>query len=81
MRISIVCFGKMRDYLPQGTPGNRAELDVGPDAIVADAIDALGAPRSEVVALLVDGRQAGLGEKLVEGAEVTLMPQFTGGAT
>ena len=80
MEVSIVCFGKMREYLPEGAAGNRAELELKPDATVADAIDALGAPRREVFALLVDGRQAGFDEPLGEGAEVTLMPQFTGGA-
>ena len=70
----MVCFGAMRAYLPAETPGNRAEVEVDPGSRVADLVDALGAPRRLVFALLIDGRQAAH-----EGAEVTLMPPFAGG--
>jgi molybdopterin converting factor small subunit len=75
----VVCFGAMRAYLPAETPGNRAEVEVDPGSRVADLVDALGAPRRLVFALLIDGRQAALEDSLHEGAEVTLMPPFAGG--
>ena len=69
----------MRTYLPAATSGNRAEVDVPGGSSVGDLVDALGAPRRLVFALLLDGRQATLEDALHEGAEVTLMPPFAGG--
>lgn len=69
----------MRTYLPAETSGNRAEVDVPVESRVGNLVDALGAPRRLVFALLIDGRQATLEDALHEGAEVTLMPPFAGG--
>ena len=80
MKIEVVCYGMMRDYLPAGSSGNRAALDISPGSTVAHVVDALGAPRAAVFAVLIDGEQAKLDDELSEGAEVTLMPPFTGGA-
>lgn len=79
MKVTAVCFGAMRGYLPEGSRTNRAEVALPERATVGDLIDELGAPRRLVYALLVDGDQAGLDRVLDEGAEVTLMPPFTGG--
>ncbi|MDQ5874468.1 MAG: MoaD/ThiS family protein [Actinomycetota bacterium] len=79
MRVGIVCFGAMRAHLPQGSVGNRAEIDVADKASVSDVIESLGAPPALVFAVLVDGRQAPIDQRLQEGAEVTLMPPFAGG--
>lgn len=79
MRVAVVCFGAMRDYLPDDADGNRAFVDVSENATVADLVDVLGAPRRLVHALLVDGVQGDLARGLHEGAEVTLMPSFSGG--
>jgi molybdopterin synthase sulfur carrier subunit len=78
MHVSVVCFGAMREYLPAG--GNRAQVEVPEMASVGEVVDALGAPRSLVFSLLVDGVQADLSRVLHDGAEVTLMPPFAGGA-
>jgi molybdopterin converting factor small subunit len=69
----------MRAYLPADTSGNRAEVEVAAGSRVGDLVDALGAPRRLVFALLIDGRQATLEDALHDGAEVTLMPPFAGG--
>lgn len=69
----------MRAHLPQGSVGNRAEIDVADRASVSDVIESLGAPPALVFAVLVDGRQAPIDQRLQEGAEVTLMPPFAGG--
>ena len=79
MRVGLVCFGAMRDYLPGDADGNRASLDLPEGVTVGDLVDALGAPRSLVHALLVDEVQGSLDQRLHEGAEVTLMPSFSGG--
>jgi molybdopterin converting factor small subunit len=79
VRVTVVCFGAMREYLPAGS-NNRAEIEVADESSAGDVIDALGAPRKLVFSLLVDGQQADLDRKLEEGSEVTLMPPFTGGS-
>ena len=80
MNVAVVCFGAMRDYLPEGTRGNRAEMTLAAPATVGDLVDRLGAPRRLVFSLLVDGEQASLDALLTEGSEVTLMPPFAGGS-
>jgi molybdopterin converting factor small subunit len=77
--VTVVCFGAMREYLPEGTEGNRAEVSLESGANAGDLVDRLGAPRRLVFALLVDGQQANLETPLEDGKEVTLMPPFTGG--
>jgi molybdopterin converting factor small subunit len=81
MNVAVVCFGAMRQYLPDSSEGNRAQVGVTEGASVGDVVDALGAPRALVFSLLVDGVQADLDHVLHDGAEVTLMPPFAGGAS
>lgn len=69
----------MRAHLPPGSVGNRAEIEVADKASVSDVVETLGAPPALVFAVLVDGRQAPIDQRLQEGAEVTLMPPFAGG--
>ena len=70
----------MRDFLPGNGGGNRASVELEADATVGDLVDSLGAPRRLVFSVLVDGAQATLSSQLEDGAEVTLMPPFAGGA-
>jgi molybdopterin converting factor small subunit len=79
MTVTIVCFGAMREYLPTDAVGNRAELAVADGSSVAEVVDALGAPRSLVFSILVEGVQAALEDEVPPGAEITLMPPFAGG--
>jgi molybdopterin converting factor small subunit len=80
MVVSVVCFGAMRSYLPGPSPANRADVELPEGSSVGDLIDALGAPRQLVFSVLVDGTQAPHDAALADGAEVTLMPPFAGGA-
>lgn len=80
MKVAVVCFGAMRSYLPAPGAGNRGEVEIPEGSRVEDLVDVLGAPRNLVFALLIDGRQGKLEDPLHEGAEVTLMPPFAGGA-
>jgi molybdopterin converting factor small subunit len=79
VRVTVTCFGAMREYLPEDADGNRATIELPDGASVGDLVDALGAPRRLVHALLVDEVQGAIGQRLHEGAAVTLMPPFSGG--
>jgi molybdopterin converting factor small subunit len=70
----------MRQYLPAPSEGNRAQVTVPEGASVGDVVDALGAPRALVFSILVDGVRAELEQGVHDGAEITLMPPFAGGA-
>ena len=79
MKVTVVCYGAMRDYLPPGRSDNRIEIDVDEGASVADVVAALGAPDRLVHAVLVADKPATTTTVLHQGDEITLMPHFTGG--
>jgi molybdopterin converting factor small subunit len=80
MEVTVVCFGAMREHLPEGARDNRAALDVPEGATVGEVVDALGAPRALAFAVLLDGVQTTLEGRVGPGSEVTLMPPFSGGS-
>ncbi|MBA2273039.1 MAG: MoaD/ThiS family protein [Actinobacteria bacterium] len=79
MKVTVTCFGAVREYLPEGSAGNRAEIELADPDTVGDLVDRLGAPRRLIFSLLVDGTRAGMDATLQDGSEVTLMPPFSGG--
>ncbi len=81
MRVDVILFGLLRDYLPSGATGNRATVEVAEGADVESVVLALQIPYRRVYALLVNGEQGEGSTRLSEGDEVTLMPPFSGGAS
>ncbi|MEA2432825.1 MAG: hypothetical protein QOG54_282 [Actinomycetota bacterium] len=79
MRVTVICYGAMREYLPPAASDNKTVLEVAEGATVADVVAALGAPEKLLHSILVNGDRADLGKGLSEGEEVTLMPPFAGG--
>jgi molybdopterin converting factor small subunit len=76
--VTVVCFGAMRDLLPDPASGKTA-VELAPGGTVRNVVGALGASERLVHSVLVDGLRADLDQKLEDGAEVTLMPPFAGG--
>ena len=79
MRIEVVCFGAMKEYLPQGTEGNSTSIEIAGAGTVADVVAALRAPEQLVHAVLVNEDPADLHAALTEGDRLTLMPHYSGG--
>ena len=79
MQVTVVCFGAMKEYLPAGSDGNSASLRLEEGATVADAVEALAAPRRLVHAVLVNEDPADLTRRLGQGDRLTLMPHYSGG--
>lgn len=79
MNIEIVCFGAMKKYLPQRAEGNSAQFQLDSGATVGHAVDALGAPRRLIHAILVNEDPADLARELDDGDRLTLMPHYSGG--
>ena len=79
MKVTVVCFGAMREFLPDPASG-RADMELAPGGTVRSLVGALGAPDTLVHSVLVDGMRVELDQNLTDGAEVTLMPPFAGGS-
>lgn len=79
MEVSVVCFGVLRDFLPDPTQ-HSAVIRVAEGSTIKDVLAHLGAPERSAHMCLVGGERVGLDEELREGVEVTLMPPFSGGA-
>ena len=80
MEVHVVCFGAMREYLPDPASG-RTDIELAPGGTVRSVVGALGAPERLIHSVLVDGFRVELDQALTDGAEVTLMPPFAGGST
>ena len=79
MKVTVVCFGALRDRLPDPS-GNSTEVEIGDGATVSDVARALGIPFAHLHAVLVNEERADPGTPVPDRAEVTLMPAFSGGA-
>jgi molybdopterin converting factor small subunit len=79
MKVEILCFGAMREYLPGGSETNAALIELDEGATVAGVVDALGAPRRLVHAILVNDDPADMSRPLKDGDRLTLMPHYSGG--
>ena len=79
MRVTLMCFGTLRDFLPD-PKANSAVVEVVDGAQVSDVAASLGIPSRLLHAVLVDGEKALPSTSVQQGAEVTLMPPFSGGA-
>src|SRR5665809_120612 len=80
MKVSAVCFGQMREFLPPDAEGNRATLELDDTARVLDLVHMVGAPERLIYVLLVNGERGRLEDPLADGDEVTLMPPYSGGS-
>jgi molybdopterin converting factor small subunit len=80
VKVTVVCFGAMREFLPDPASG-RNDIELAPEGTVRSVVGALGAPERLIHSVLVDGLRADLDQTLEDGAEVTLMPPFAGGST
>jgi len=79
VNLQVVCYGVLRDHLPEDAVGNVARIEIASGSKVEDLASHLGIPEQQVFALLVNGERADLTQNLQEGDEVTLMPPFSGG--
>ena len=74
MEIEVRLFASLRKY---SNDKSRIELEEG--AKVADFIERIGVPPSEVAIILVNGRHAREDQRLHDGEAVSLFPAIAGG--
>lgn len=83
MKITLKTGGLLTRYLPEGTEGRSAEIDVPDGATVNEALDALGAERDGRFLLSVNSMAVRPAERddhvLNEGDTMSLLPPLKGG--
>ena len=83
MRITVKLFASLDRYLPQGSTGNEARMDVEDDLALAALLTRLRVPGEHCHLVLVNGafveprRRAGL--LLHPDDEIAVWPQVAGG--
>ena len=83
MRINVKTAGILGKYLPPGSHGNAAALDIASDATPLDVIKLLGLPLGDRYLIALNGAvvpSAERGERrLVENDDLAIMPPLKGG--
>ncbi len=79
MKVSVRAYGSIREIVGAERPGDIVEVDVAPGSTVASVAEYLGVSPGMVFLAILDGEPCDLAARVGEGAEVTLMPPFTGG--
>jgi sulfur carrier protein ThiS len=83
MKITFKLYASLSDYLPVGTRHNRIELEVAPDATIAQIIAPYGMPPKLVHLVLVNGvfipPEVRAERTLVEDDVLAIWPPIAGG--
>lgn len=80
MEIEVRCFARLADFLPPGTSGHAARVEVPSGSTVADLAERLAIPRAMPWFVLVNDRESEASRRLSPGDVVTLLPPLEGGA-
>ncbi len=79
MKVQVHLFATLASYLPEGTAGDGAILEVPDGTTVADLIGVLAIPEDLDCIRVVNGRDAPPDHRLVAGDVVSLFPPLAGG--
>ncbi|WP_295636684.1 MoaD/ThiS family protein [uncultured Methylibium sp.] len=84
MKIAFKLYATLTDYLPpEARSGNRVELDIAPEATIADVIAPYGLPMKLVHLVLVNGHYIAPADRathtFVEGDVLAIWPPIAGG--
>lgn len=79
MRIEVRLFATLVSYLPPGSGGGTAMVELPDGGTVDDVAAHLGIPSGLQRIILVNGRDAGPDRRLTAGDIVTLFPPLAGG--
>ena len=83
MKITLKLFALLGRYLPEGTSGNEAVLDLSQGTTVGGAMDSVGLPHELAHLVLVNGVYLAPSERpkrvLAEGDALAVWPPVAGG--
>lgn len=81
MRVEVRLFATLAAYLPPGSEGGSAFVEVPDGTTVAELAGRLGIPEDLPRVVLINDREASPDRVLHPGDVVTLFPPLAGGAT
>jgi len=83
MRISLKTSGLLKRYLPQGTEGNTAEMEMPEGLSINGVLEHLGAPTDGNYLIIINGESTPPSMRdevfLHDGDAMSLMPPLKGG--
>jgi len=83
MIITVKTAGSLGRYLPEGSSGNQAEVEVPEDTSPTDVIDQLGFPAEASYMVILNGKSVPKAERatarLAAGDKLAIMPPLKGG--
>ncbi len=84
MKITFKLYAMLTDYLPpEARSGNRVELDIAPEATIADVIAPFALPMKLVHLVLINGHYVAPEDRptrtLIEGDVLAIWPPIAGG--
>lgn len=80
MTIEVRLFANLARYLPAGSRGEGASLEVAEGTTIEELLRRLGIPPELPGLLLVDGQEAPPGRRLRTGDVLTVVPPLAGGS-
>ena len=79
MRIKVKLIAIYREFLPPGTTGNTAELDVEDDATIESIMNQLGVPVDDTSVIVLNGLTVPLDTHPSAGDTITAFSAVAGG--
>ena len=80
MQVKVKLFASLRKYLPEGTSGSEATLELPDGSTVRDVLAQLGIPEQTARIVMVNGEHCpDLGQTLQDGQTISVFPPMAGG--
>ena len=80
LKVEVRLFATLREYLPPGSDGASAQIDMPSGSSIADVLKKLGIPSGAAFLTLVDDRhEPSKKRKLHEGSVLSVWPPIAGG--
>ena len=80
MRVTVRLHASLRRYMPAGSNGIAAVVELPADGTVADVISRLGIPAGHTKMMVSGDEQLDLATVLRDGQELNLFPPLAGGS-
>jgi sulfur-carrier protein len=77
--VTVKLFATLQKFLPAGTKGRQAAIEIGEGTTVADLLRQLAIPHTSAHAIMVNGEHREPDATLSEGDSVTIFPPVAGG--
>ena len=79
MKVEVRLFATLGPYMPKGSEGDRAILEVPEGTTVGQIVGSLGIPPAASAITVVNGHDAPTEHVLTDGDELAMFPPLSGG--